>query len=126
VVLAGLLIHGSKREDPQVYLSMAAGAPDLRYDPADLQTPALFQGRTGSGLNSLPANSEALGESSVRDWTEHTIVKGDTLSRIARDNNLPLDALLIANPDVNPLNLQLGQRIRIPAPAAPGSDTPTE
>ena len=46
--------------------------------------------------------------------TEYTIVAGDTFFTIARRNNITVDALMRANPGVNPDALLIGQRICIP------------
>nr|WP_227019136.1 LysM peptidoglycan-binding domain-containing protein [Sinanaerobacter chloroacetimidivorans] len=53
----------------------------------------------------------------------HTIRAGDTLYMLARNYNVTLDAILNANPNVNPSNLQIGSQICIPR--APGAPMPT-
>jgi len=50
-----------------------------------------------------------------------TIRRGDTLSAIARRNNLSLQRLRSANPGVNARKLQIGQRIKLPG-ASDGFD----
>src|SRR5205085_9489575 len=55
------------------------------------------------------------------------IVKGDTLGSVATHHKVTLKALMDANPGVDPLKLQPGQTIHIPAPpapAAPANGTP--
>ncbi len=47
--------------------------------------------------------------------TEYKIVKGDTLSKIARKSGVSLDALREANPNLNERRLQIGQPLTIPA-----------
>ena len=49
--------------------------------------------------------------------TDYKIVKGDTLGTIATHHKVTLKALMDANPGVDPLKLQLGATIHIPAPA---------
>ena len=44
----------------------------------------------------------------------HTIASGDTFDKLARVYGKTVDEFLQANPGVNPLRLQIGQRIRIP------------
>jgi hypothetical protein len=44
----------------------------------------------------------------------HAVRSGDTLSRIAAEYRVTLEALMQANPSVNPRNLQIGQQIVIP------------
>ncbi len=52
----------------------------------------------------------------------YTIVRGDTLAKIAKANGISLTALSQANPDINPARLRPGQQIQVPAPAtAPSS-----
>lgn len=47
----------------------------------------------------------------------YTIKSGDTLWKIARDQNISLDALLQANPGIDPERLKVGQVICLPAPS---------
>jgi LysM repeat protein len=54
----------------------------------------------------------------------HIIVKGDNLTSIAKQYNVPLSELQKANKNVNPAKLQIGQSILIPAVKAP--EPPTE
>lgn len=49
--------------------------------------------------------------------TEYKIAKGDTLSAIAKRNNVSLRALQDANPGIDPSKLKIDQTIRIPAPS---------
>ena len=44
----------------------------------------------------------------------YTIASGDTLATIAAKQGTTVDALLAANPDVDPTNLQIGQEIALP------------
>ncbi|KNZ69193.1 peptidoglycan-binding lysin domain-containing protein [Thermincola ferriacetica] len=44
----------------------------------------------------------------------HIIRRGDTYWKLARKYNTTVEAIEAANPDVNPLNLQIGQTICIP------------
>ena len=47
----------------------------------------------------------------------HSVRSGDTLSKIARDNNMTLNQLLEANPQfrANPNKIQVGQKVNIPS-----------
>jgi LysM repeat protein len=50
----------------------------------------------------------------------HTVQRGDWLSRIARQYNTTVSAILAANPDItNPNRISVGQQIRIPTADAP-------
>lgn len=44
----------------------------------------------------------------------HTIQAGDTLGSLAQLYNVPLETIIVLNPDVDPYALQIGQIIRIP------------
>ncbi len=44
----------------------------------------------------------------------HTIVAGDTLYLIAKKHDISLDALMDANPNVDPYNLRIGTKLCIP------------
>ena len=46
---------------------------------------------------------------------EYVVVKGDSFSSIAQKMNTSVRAIEQANPGVNPLRLQIGQRLQIPA-----------
>ena len=55
----------------------------------------------------------------------YIIRAGDTFYTIARRFNVSLDALLAANPNVNPDNLQIGQVICIPGAMPPPTTCPS-
>ena len=54
----------------------------------------------------------------------HTIRQGDTLLRIAQQYDISYNALVAANPGVQPENLQIGQQLCIP-PYEPAQLCPT-
>ncbi|MBI4660926.1 MAG: LysM peptidoglycan-binding domain-containing protein [Verrucomicrobia bacterium] len=56
---------------------------------------------------------------------EYTIVRGDTLSKIAKDQHVTLVALNKANPGLEPNRLRVRQKILIPATAPSSSTTAT-
>lgn len=47
--------------------------------------------------------------------TIHTVAAGDTLYMLARTYNVTLDALMKANPTLDPYNLRIGMQLCIPA-----------
>lgn len=49
----------------------------------------------------------------------HTIVKGDTLYRLGRLYNVPLEAIFDANPDADVYNLKIGEKVCIPIGSMP-------
>ncbi len=63
--------------------------------------------------------------------TEYTVVKGDTLAKIAKAHGVTLKALEDANPGVVPTKLKINQKLTLPpggaaAPVTPGAVAPTE
>ena len=50
--------------------------------------------------------------------SEYTVVKGDILDKIAKNNHVSLKALEAANPNVQPTKLKVGQKLTIPAGGA--------
>jgi LysM repeat protein len=58
------------------------------------------------------------GATAVPAGGSHTIQSGETLSAISRRYNIALDALLAANPGINPKTLKVGQKIRVSGTAA--------
>lgn len=46
----------------------------------------------------------------------HTVKAGDTLYMIAKMHRVTLDALMNANPDIDPYNLQIGMELCVPQP----------
>ncbi len=44
----------------------------------------------------------------------HKVEQGDTFWKISRWNNVKLESVLAANPGVDPMNLQIGQTVRVP------------
>jgi LysM repeat protein len=55
--------------------------------------------------------------------TEYTVVKGDFLEKIAKNNHVSVKAITDANPGIEPTKLKIGQKIHIPAAAAPTATT---
>jgi LysM repeat protein len=51
--------------------------------------------------------------------TQYTVKPGDWLYKIAREHGVDVNALIAANPGINPNNIQPGQVLNIPAPGAP-------
>ena len=55
--------------------------------------------------------------------SEYTVVKGDTLAKIAKNNHVSLKALETANPTVQPTKLKVGQKLTIPAGGSAAPET---
>ena len=73
----------------------------------------------------IPANPPPSISETPAQSKEHTIVKGDTLGTIAKANGVTVAALNKANPGLEPTRLKIGQKIQIPAAAAPASSQST-
>lgn len=57
--------------------------------------------------------------------TDYTIVAGDSFSKIASKFHVTTAALIAANPGLEPTKLQIGKKIKIPAPTASTNTTST-
>jgi g-D-glutamyl-meso-diaminopimelate peptidase len=53
-----------------------------------------------------------------RGYVTHTVVRGDTLWRVAGRYDTTLSALETANPGLDPFDLRIGQRLTVPLPFA--------
>ncbi len=54
----------------------------------------------------------------------HVIQSGDTFYKLSKRFNVPLDAILAANPGADPYNLQIGQKVCIPKGKPPKPECP--
>ena len=84
---------------------------------------------TPSPTSGVPAEFIVSAETALPSPTpsQYTIQSGDTLSQIAERFRITLDALLLANPGMDPNALRVGETLRIPASPADraGEATPT-
>lgn len=71
------------------------------------------QASASSSPASAPSSQPAQPASAART---HTVKAGDTPSSIARKYGVKLDALLAANPGLDPKRLKVGQTLNVPAP----------
>jgi hypothetical protein len=93
-------------------------------------TPGLGSSSTRSGALSIPGK---LSQDSSRPTYDHTVKKGETLSKIARESGVSMNQLLEANPQFkskahpegtrNPDEIKTGESVRLPAPKATLVDT---
>ena len=135
--LSAMLIQGCKREQvetPPPNTEPGSSMTDTSQPPAMVSTSAPPVEVSTSAppvvvappvvAPPTPVVPEATG-------TEYTVVKGDTLAKIAKKNGVTLKALEAANPSVQPTKLKIGQKLTIPAggaaaPAAAGTPAATE
>ena len=56
----------------------------------------------------------------------YTVKSGDTMGQIAQNFNVPLSALILANPNVDPNSMSIGRTLKIPSQQSlAGESTPT-
>ena len=98
-----------------------AGAHTLNIDgifgSATKEALRIFQADNGLSADGIagPASHRAL-TPYCTGFTEHRIRRGDTLFSLARQYNVPLPAILTANPGVAAGNLSVGESVVIPLP----------
>lgn len=85
-------------------------APATGYQPLEAYTSTSTPSAPGSGS---PAFGSPAASSSMK---EYTVVRGDSFYEIAKDHGISLQSLIQANPDIEPSRLQIGARIKVPAP----------
>lgn len=112
--LAGMLIQGCKREQPaepgetpSIDTNTLAVA-DTNTPTIDTNAVAMPPVATNIPVAVAPPPIETAGSA-------YTVIKGDTLDKIAKKNNVTLKALEAANPGVVPTKLKIGQKLTIPA-----------
>lgn len=132
--LVAMLIQGCKREQPQSeseFSVMDTNPPAVETNP--LPPPPMTAESNTAAITpppmtpppevvvpptptpaTTPAPTTATG-------SEYEVVKGDTLSRIAKNHGISLRALEDANPGVDPRRLKIHQKLVIPAPTTTAS-----
>jgi LysM repeat protein len=97
----------------QNYRAQATGVPSIPSPTGDESVSGLRSIPTPDSIGMLTAEDRARAVSPVR---ETTIKRGETLSKIARDNDLTVGDLLDANPQItDPNRIREGQRINVPS-----------
>jgi LysM repeat protein len=117
-LMALLITQGCKREQPPAPTEQQPTAPSLETNlpPVETNLPPVIQ-------TNMPPIEHPVAPATT---TEYTVVKGDNFSTIGKKlGGVSAKAIQDANPNVNPLKLQPGQKIVIPAPpAAPTAISP--
>lgn len=114
-IMAALLAQGCRREEGQ--------SPDTNQVPV-LSDPGLMPMDTNppnaSLVDTTTPPATPVDPLPPTTATEYTIARGDSFSIIAKKfPGVTVKALQEANPTVDPLRLQIGQKIVIPPPVAP-------
>lgn len=96
-------------------LGFNAGTPDGIFGPKTQSAVIRFQRAVGLTPDGIvgPRTWSAL-EPWIYGYRTHLIRSGDTFFRLADQYNVPLAAVLAANPNLDPNNLQIGQSVIIP------------
>lgn len=78
---------------------------------------ALIRFQRDNGLSQdgvAGAKTNAALEPYLRGYTVHTVSQGDSLYKIAKRHTTTVNAILTANPNIDPMNLRIGQRLTVP------------
>jgi LysM repeat protein len=136
VFFAGLLMQGCRRDEAkqtvppaetfasqnllppldtnQYYTSEFEMPRSFDSTPPQSHTPAYRESTLTPGTPEFPAP--------LLETKSYNVVKGDTMTKIAKAHNVTLAALAKANPEVDSSRLKIGQPIQIPA-AQPSAGT---
>ena len=92
------------------------GAP--APDPTDMGGASEFGGAPAPDATDMGGASEFGGAPAPSPGSEYVVRAGDNLSTLAQNNNMSVQDLMKANPQItNPNDLSVGQKLTIPAPA---------
>jgi LysM repeat protein len=137
LAIAGFLIIGCKRDDKDAASNAPATndlatIPPMGTDPS-VVTPAVTNTNPPVAIVSNAAPTNPTGISSIPTTpatptsppvvpdvaapatTEHTIVKGDSFSTLSTKYGVSVKAIQLANPNLNPTKLKIGDKVKIPA-----------
>ena len=85
---------------------------DVRSNPAPSSGPTILV----ANVSSNPGNASQSAQPATASSRTHTVKAGETLAQIARKYGVKLDALVAANPRLDPHRLQVGQTVALPSP----------
>jgi peptidoglycan endopeptidase LytE len=115
-----LLLGGCKPNGSQTGLQDGQGDTNTVAEQATNNVPAI--GETNPAVTQQISNPPSVIPDNVppvtsptQVATEYKIVKGDTFAKIAKQYHVPVQALVDANPGVEPSKLKIDQKIKIPA-----------
>jgi LysM repeat protein len=98
--------------------NQSSTAPDHPVPPPTVNpvSPQPAQNNTLAPARTPAENRPAHPTAAKETPRTHTVVAGETAVRIARRYGLPLDALMAANPGLEPRRMRVGQVLNIPSP----------
>jgi len=141
VFFGGLLLQGCKRDNNTATLTQTNAVDALTLpvmtnrealvdtNPAPVvgdvatnyQTPGSFGNAGVVASNVITATEPTGGAVPLGQTSEYTIVRNDTLSKIAHAHGTTVGAIAKANPGLDPMKLKVGQKIQLPVAAANAS-----
>jgi LysM repeat protein len=117
-ILTALIAQGCKREQPPVADDVPPPVPTFEPTNAppvvDTNLPPL-----AVDTNMAPPVVTTAPPPGPATVTEHVVAKGDSFYSIGKKYGVSMKAIADANPGVDSAKLQIGQRVKIPAAAAP-------
>ncbi len=117
IAVAILLLTGCEYSDPDARPWMLDATPSSSVVvPISVQAVLPTPRPAGSPYHTPTPDAPHTLPALRTDGIQYTVQGGDYLSLIAETYNLPLDALIAANPQINPEMLEVGQTIFVPAP----------
>ncbi len=131
VVLGGLLMQGCSKDDTTKPIASLTPTNDLSLPPLETNVPPAF---TNASLPVVtpPVNpietatlTPSIETAAPAATKEYAVIKGDMLAKIAKANGVTVNALIKANPGIDPNKLRIGQKLQIPAPAVAAAATTT-
>jgi LysM repeat protein len=128
--LVAMLIQGCKREKPAdetlnpPSIDTNAPAIDTNLPPLTASNPPVVVPPVSTNVAPvvIPPVPLAVEPQALAGGSEYTVVKGDSLAKIAKKNGVSTKALQAANPGVVPTKLKIGQKLTIPAGGKTSAD----
>lgn len=127
--LVAMLIQGCKREQPTD--NTPNGIDTNPPVVMDTNPPAVPDTNMVSAPMAMPTNLPQIAvpppvtEPMATPGSEYLVVKGDSLTTIAKGHHVTLKELEAANPSVDSKHLKIGQKLVIPASTASSTVAPT-
>ncbi len=110
---------------PAPYYTSATSLPSAAFPSISTNPPPMVASNASVSLQepptSLPQTSFGGADPVPSNEKDYSIVRGDTLSEIARTHRVSLSALLASNPNLDPKKLKVGQVVKIPVSTASAS-----